>query len=241
MNQENNKIFELLENSNSLVIERNGKNVTMPHPIEIYEKFTSVVPSDNIRISYQGKEMLEDEGLKYGIDKYMFIAELPLVLDFDRRYEHKAKVGIIVANKSNVMKVFAGMEASACLNMSVFRADSLQEEKVLPNVVKDMTLLSKKEIDTQVEQWKIRIQKLIDTRYNPSEFDKVKGRLLSTVPSSLFSYVIHAEKQLRDKNSIYSDIPDSDWKLLSAMTDLNKQRGLLNRVNEILQLESLFI
>jgi hypothetical protein len=241
MNQENQKLLTLLENSNSLILEKNGKNITMPHPMDIYEKFTSVVPTDNIRIAYQGKEMLEDEGLKYGIDKYMFIAELPKSIEFDKKYEHRAKVGIIIGNKSNVMKVWSGMEASACLNMSVFGADSLQEDKISPNLIKDMVLLSKKEIDNKIEDWQRKIWKLINNTYDAKSFEARKGKLLTNLPVNLFSYIKHAEEQMRDANSLYYNWQDSDWKLLSAMTDLNSKKGILNRINEIIKLEAQFL
>lgn len=241
MNQENLKLLDLLQNSSSLVIERNQKNITMPHPIEVFEKFKSVVDTDDIRVSIEGKQMLENEGLAYGIDKYMFIADIPKTINFDGLYEHNAKVGIIVANKSNVMKVFSGMEARACLNMSVFGADSLLEEKISVGQIKDMTLLSKKEIDNKVEEWEKKINTWINCTYSGTAFLNRKGRLLDEAPINLFPYIKHAEEQMRDRNSQYYNMIDSDWKLLSCMTDLNKSKGILNRINDIIKLEGLFL
>lgn len=240
MNQENQKLLTLLENSNNLVVEKNDKEVIMPHPMDIYEKFVSIAGTD-VRIEVEGKIMLSDTETKIAYDKYMFIADYPVNLDFNGNFHHQAKLGITVANRSNVMKVWSGMEAKACLNMSVFGADSLQEDKISPNLIKDMVLLSKKEIDNKIEDWQRKIWKLINTTYDAKSFEARKGKLLTNLPVNLFSYIKHAEEQMRDANSLYYNWEDSDWKLLSAMTDLNSKKGILNRINEIIKLEAQFL
>jgi hypothetical protein len=232
-----------IESSVNIVKEKNKKEVTMPHPMDIYHKFKEVLGVDDIRVNIEDKKILSNEGeLQIAYDKYLFMADLNSEISFNGIYPHSKKVGIIVCNSSNKMKIFSGMEAKACLNMSIFGADSIIEENIntiliKANVGKVLKVSEEKEL-----QWKNKILNWINTTYNTeSSWNNRKGEILTKMATNLFGYIKHAEEQMRDKNSLYYDMPDSDWKLLSAMTDKNKNVGLTSRINHIEQLEYLFL
>lgn len=152
-------------------------------------------------------------------------------------------VGMLVNYNSNKITIYSGATARACLNLSIFGATYVKEYSLLNSIDILPEILSKATDDLalHLEEIKSVKERLERKVYSLKEFEHRKGEIFSKMDLSLLPYLKHAEEQFRTKDSLYFDMPDSDWKLLSAMTDLVKDKGVTARVNKTLKLESLFI
>jgi len=151
--------------------------------------------------------------------------------------------GILVNFTKGKFTVYGGVNAVACLNLSIFNADVIREfsfEDSFENVPEIMSQ-AKDKLASQITLFLETKERLEKKEYDTKTFEHRKGNILSTADVTLFPYLLHAEKQLRDGNSIYSDMPLTDWTLLQAMTDKIYDGSVSNRIKTTLALESLFV
>lgn len=152
-------------------------------------------------------------------------------------------VGMLVNYNSNKLIVYSGATARACLNLAIFGADYVREYPLLDfaDAVPDILSKATDNLSKHLESIKQTKERLERRTFSSLQFEHRKGELLSRMDLSLLPYLKHAEEQFRTKDSLYFDMPHSDWKLLSAMTDLVKDKGVSARITKTLKLEELFI
>ncbi|MCS7317207.1 MAG: hypothetical protein NZZ41_02640 [Candidatus Dojkabacteria bacterium] len=224
--------IKLLENSNQFI----KKNVKYPLPKLFVEKFGDVA-----RIDIENPIEIGDNGTVYKAYP-KFLMEKSIMNDEVIKGFY-GTVGMIVNYSSNKLIVYSGATARACLNLSIFGADYVVEYSLLDSVESLNDILAKATNNLSVHLNHIRQvkEKLESKQYSPIEFEHRKGEILSKMDLSLLPYLKHAEEQFRSKDSLYFDMPNSDWKLLSAMTDLVKDKGVTARISKTLKLEELFV
>lgn len=152
-------------------------------------------------------------------------------------------VGILVSNSQNKLTVYSGANAWACTNLSVFGAEYVSSMNLTHSLQTLDNILgeARESMIQRLESIKAIKQRLEGNTYTTKAFEDRKGQLLSSIDLSLFEYVKHSEKVLRDKNSIYFDQPKSDWLLLSSMTDIISKQSPSKRVESTLALEKIFV
>lgn len=152
-------------------------------------------------------------------------------------------VGMLVSNSQNKATIYSGASAWACTNLSVFGAEYLQEMNLTQSLanIPNLIQVAESSMIQRLESIKAIKESLEAKQYNTKQFTDRKGEILNRIDLSLFEYVKHSEKVLRDKNSIYSDQPLSDWLLLSSMTDLISKQSPAKRIESTLALEKIFV
>lgn len=151
-------------------------------------------------------------------------------------------VGILVNANSNEFTVYSGLTARACLNLNIFGASFLVTMPLIENVdtIKLHYENAMDNVESQARFIKERREQLASVIYTDNQFKDRKGHLLSMMNTKLIPYLVHAEKELRDTKGLYYDMPQSDLKLLDAMTDLVSTQGVMAKVEKTLELEALF-
>jgi len=230
-----------LQASDQYIKLKNGKHHRMPHPQDILSDF-----SNNLGINKEDIDVTLGNKQVNGTDKGDSISYKSYLLEYtvpDYDYEgHEGKVGAVISNTKDIITVYAGARATACLNLMVFGADALNTADISTADISKMLSFIKIKLETNKNKWLDDIQRMKDTTYTVTEdFNMRKGEILSNMNTTMLPYVVHAEKQLRNKDSLYYPMPDSDWKLFSAITDYNRNRGVDNQPNEILKIQDLFL
>ena len=167
---------------------------------------------------------------------------------FDNQYidGYFGTVGLLVNYNKNKIKLYSGANAWACLNLSIFGADYVQEFDLIQSVklLPDLILKQQERLVSQFDVIAQIKEKMSKIEYNSKQWADRKGDLLSKMDLTLFSYIKHAEELDRStdpKLNLYLDQPNSDWKLLNMMTDLISKQGVSQRVTKTLELEELFV
>lgn len=225
-------MIEELKNSNQFM----KREVQYPLPELFVENF-----GDLVRLDMDAPIEVGDNGNVYkAFPKFLMEKSLMDNEVIDGFY---GTVGMIVNYNSNKLIIYSGATARACLNLTIFGANYVREYPLLdfadavPDILSKATdnLLNHLEFIKQIKE------RLERKTFSSIQFEHRKGELLSRMDLSLIPYLKHAEEQFRTKDSLYYDMPHSDWKLLSAMTDLVKEKGVSARITKTLKLEELFV
>lgn len=226
------QVIQKLKDSNIRVV--SGTEIT--HPSEIIDLMSTYGDIKMAKLS--GKI----DGLDDDLNEIQLINNYLIEVDVLNKGDFYGTIGVIVQQGSNEMKVYSGLTAHACINLSVFSADYVKSVKSIDlDLLRNLLDKAVKYLPEQIELILDKIERLKTNVYNRSEWTHKKGQLLETMNPSLFSYLTNAEKLFRDEDSLYYDQPLTDWTLLSAMTDKIKDEGISARLNKTLQLEELFV
>ncbi len=224
--------IELLENSNIRTVNKTD----VPHPssmIDLMSKF-GTFKTISIGSNIQGKDDNGEE-IKL-INNYILETKIS-----DVNSEFFGCIGLYINQNSNKAQIYSGLNAHMCLNLALFGADYV---KLLKGIeIKHVEALlnqAEKNLKKQIPLILENVERLKEKTYTDVEFIDKKGLLLSTMDSSLFPYILHAENEFRNETGLYYDMPPSDWKLLSAMNDKIRSESSANRIKKTLQLEALF-
>lgn len=215
----------------------NGKVEIMPLATEVLNKFGN----DISLVKVGSPTVIEKNGtIAKSYSSYVIESKLEDNTIIEGFY---GTVGVLVSNSQNKITVYSGANALACTNLSVFGAEYVQSMNLTQSLFTLEEILQQANISmtSRLENIKAIKEKLEAKTYGSIGFENRKGELVSRIDIGLFDYVKHAEKVLRDKNSIYSDQPYSDWLLLSAMTDKIKLESPAKRIESTLALEKLFV
>jgi hypothetical protein len=232
----------LMENKNLLLDSDNyarmynSKVEVMPLPSAVLNHFTDVS-----LIKVGSPTMVEKNGvIAKSYSSYVIETKLEDNTIIDGFY---GTIGALVSNSQNKVTFYSGANAWACTNLSVFGAEFVESMNLTQSLAMIPMILEKatNSMVGRLEAIKQMKEKLESKTYTNKGFEDFKGEILSRADLSLFEYIKHAEKVMRDKNLFYSDMPHSQWKMLSAMTDIVKNQAPSKRVEATLALESLFI
>lgn len=224
--------LELLSKSSNFV---GKKDVVYPSAKSLIDVFGEVeivkLPSAN--------KLNENEKTLYTYPRFILENKL-----YDDELEgFYGTVGMLVNYQSNKLHIYTGANAKACLNLSIFGADYVKEYDllstldVLPELLDKSVVFLKQHLQI-IEEKKTKLESV---QYDSKHWENLKGNLISRMDLSLFPYLKHAETLIRDKDEKYLDMPHSDWKMLSLMTDLISKQGVTSRVTKTLELEALFV
>lgn len=225
-----------LKSSDNYVRMYNGQAQKLPLPSEIINHFSDV---SLVKIS-SPTLIQKDEIIAKSFSSYVIETKLEDNTIIEGFY---GTIGALVSNSQNKVTFYSGANAWACTNLSVFGAEYIQEMNLMQSLVNIPNLIEAAEVSMiqRLESIKQIKETLEAKQYNTRQFEDRKGEILSRIDLSLFDYVKHSEKVLRDKNSIYADSPYSDWLLLSSMTDLISKQSPAKRIESTLALEKIFV
>lgn len=155
-------------------------------------------------------------------------------------------VGLLANYDKNKFTIYSGATAWACLNLSIFGAGYVKEYDLLGHYdqVGDLVQKAKDVMVVQLEHIKKTKERLEAKTYTQEKYHQRKGELLQLfveTNTALIPYLTHSTLQDVSEDSIYLDMPLSDWRLLSTMTDLISKKGVNERVKKTLELEELFV
>jgi len=229
---DNQKILDKLINSNIRVVNA----VEVPHPssvIEIMKEFGDIKMA-----KLSGKI----DGLDDNLEEIQLINNYLIEVQVNDKDEFFGTLGLIVQQGSSKVKIYSGLTATACLNLSVFGADYVKDLKGIEiELLKGFLDKGYKNLNKQTDVILSNVDRLKMNPYNVNGWTHKKGQLLEFMNPSLFGYLTNAEELLRDEKSLYYDQPLTDWNLLSAMTHKISTEGISSRVTKTLQLEKLFV
>lgn len=226
------KTIDKLINSNIRVVSGNE----MPHPSSIIDVMKEF---GNIKMAKLSGKI---DGLDDKLNEIQLINNYLIEVQVDNEDEFYGTLGLIVQQGSDKVKVYSGLTAHACLNLSVFGADYVKDLKGIEiEFLKGFLDKAHKNLPKQIDVIQSNVDRLKNNPYDVGKWVWRKGEMLSSMPTNLLSYLVYAEEQLREPKSVYYDQPCTDWTLLSAMTDKIKNEGISSRVNKTLQLERLFL
>lgn len=226
-------------NTDRYVRRKGADTIVMPHPVEVVEAFRQssdqeieVRPSKPVTI----QEMDGTEHTTYR--EYILTTKVP---GFDI-LDHYANIGAVINLERDLMIVYAGWEAWACTNLCTFGAD---EDHRLDNVnLTELNVMAQKAVAGIADQSKAfteTVERLNDRKYpNKVDFFRRMGELIMK-DDNIWSYLRHADSQFRDPNSIYYDWEDTDWKMLSGMTDAVKNKRPTQQIQHTRSLQNLFV
>jgi len=230
------KDLELLNSSQQYV---GKKDLVFPAPIEITKKFGSV---NIVKLSNPIKLAVDDQTY----ETYpQFILENKLH-DNEVIEGFYGTVGILTNYKRNKFTIYSGATARACLNLSIFGAnyvkeyDLLSQYEYIDNLVYEAQNSLLKQLDV-IRENKERLEK---NTYTQQQYDQRKGELIRyfyETNTTLVEYFNHSVKMDVVEDSIYLDMPLSDWRILSTMTDLIRDKSVNERISKTLELEELFV
>jgi pyoverdine/dityrosine biosynthesis protein Dit1 len=227
---------ELLLNSDRYGRIYNGASQYMVEPYRILESFNQ--PISMIKLGSPTLIEKEEEEAKaysnYIIESKMM--ENEIIEGFF------GTIGVLVQCSSNKISVYAGANAAACLNLHIW-GDFIQVHDLNKSAssLRETLLEAEKSMTDKLNYIKLVKERLEAQRFDTArEFDDYKGNVLSRLPLNLFGYMEHGEGQLRDANSIYHDMPNSAWKLLSCMNDKISKESPTRRLQSTLALEKIF-
>ncbi len=207
-----------------------------PHPSEMIDLFADY---GTVEADIKGSVSLEtQDGEKLsGYKVYLLRTQLQGV----ELEGHYPDLGVLVNNTQRWAKVYAGFRAFACTNLMI-NAETILQTGL--NTVEVRTALNACAhlLVEQAGSYQRFLERLQNNTYNTQEaFNNRKGHIMSKIPMNLFSYIKHAEEQFRDPDSIYFNWENSDWKILSAMTDYVKNKAPLSHIDDTLLLQKIFI
>jgi hypothetical protein len=225
-----------LNNSDHFVRLYNSKAEKLPAPSEVLKHFSDV---SLVKISnptmIQREELITKSYSSYVVEKKL--EDNTIIEGF------YGTIGMLISNSQNKLTVYSGANAWACTNLSVFGAEFMQSMNLTQSLSNIPALLkyAEENMINRLEQIKMIKESLEAKTYTNKAFEDRKGEILSRIDLNLFDYVKHSEKVLRDKNLHYSDMPNSDWKLLSSLTDKIKNESPAKRIESTLALEKIFV
>lgn len=227
------QIIQKLRDSNI----RKVKGVEVPHPEELIDLMAQFGSFRHLKSSGTING-LDDAGEDVEIvNNYIIEVEAKSVND-----EFYGIIGILCKQGQNELTVYSGLNASACTNLHIFNSDFI---KVLKGVdVEALKFMLGKANNNLKPQSRMILEttgKMKQKIYSDDEWIYKKGQLLSTMNTSLFSYLNNAEELLRSEKSLYYDMPKSDFTLLQSLTDKIKSDSVTARISKTLQLEKLFV
>lgn len=236
---DNNKLsnLERLLQSDSIIL----KEKEMPHPYTIINNF---IGEPLVSLGKEHKHKLDNGNTSVSYNSYLITKEIegyniPEIEGIANSF-HTAKLGVLVNLVQNKIKVFAGFEASACLNMCIFNADTILETNVGGiaflsdniNRVEDLMYAKSNSIKETVER-------LINTTYNNDDYLRRVGQIYLGIEDN--GLLVSSKKLHNDKENIYYDMPKSDWKLYSTLTDNIKNKPVHNVLKLTQGIEKLFV
>jgi hypothetical protein len=226
------KTIDKLVNSNIRVV----NTVEIPHPssvIDIIKEFGDIKMA-----KLSGKI----DGLDDDLNEVQLINNYLIEVQVNDKDEFYGTLGLIISQGSSKVKIYSGLTAHACINLSVFSADYVKSLKGIEiDVLRSLLDKGYTNLPKQSELILGNVDRLKNNVYNDGNWTLKKGELLETMNPSLFGYLNNMEELLRTEGSLYYDQPKSDWTLLSAMTDKISKEGISSRVNKTLKLEALFL
>lgn len=226
------QIIQKLKDSNIRVISGNE----IAHPNSVIEIMQGL---GNIKVAKLSGKI---DGLDDNFDEIQLINNYLIEVDVLDKKEFYGTIGVIIQQGSNKMKVYSGLTAHACLNLTVWGADYVKSVNSIDiDVLKGLLDKSYMHLPKQSELILSNVDRLKSNVYNEGNWTLKKGDLLETMNPSLFGYLTNAEELFRTEGSLYYDQPLTDWTLLSAMTDKISKEGISSRVNKTLKLEKLFV
>lgn len=228
--------MSLLKQSDNFVRQYNGQIQKLPLPSEVIGNM-----SDISLVKISNPTMIQkDDIIAKSYSSYVVEKKLEDNTIIEGFY---GTIGMLISNSQNSLTIYSGANAWACTNLSVFGAEFMQKMNLTQSLNSIPELLRNAEAGMifRLEEIK-RIKESLEAKtYTNKGFEDLKGEIISRADLSLFEYIKHAEKVMRDKNIFYSDMPHSQWKMLSAMTDLVKNQSPSKRIDATLALESLFV
>lgn len=217
-------------------------NLPCPHPTTIYNSISEFGEVEAIL----GKPYITkaNNEVHTSYSSYMFKVELnskiPKYKDIINT-EHIGNLGIIVNIPKNLIKVYAGYEARACLNLCVFNADTIVDNtltaiSVLPRILDSVA----NKLETKHLSIVDTIQRLVDTEYDLPQFLQRIGQVYLH-PRITSKMMADSKLALSNKDYIYYDMPHSDWKIYSSLTDNLKNAPVSKRIDTLLEIEKVFV
>jgi hypothetical protein len=229
---DNQKTLDKLINSNIRVVNTDE----IPHPssvIDIMKEFGDIKMA-----KLSGKI----DGLDDDLNEIQLINNYLIEVQVNDKDEFFGTLGLIVQQGSSKVKIYSGLTAHACLNLSVWGADYVKDLKGIEiELLKGFLDKGYKNLNKQTDVILSNVDRLKNSIYFKDEWTMKKGNLLEIMNPSLFGYLTNAEELLRDEKSLYYDQPLTDWTLLSALTHKISTEGISSRVNKTLKLEALFV
>ena len=229
--------LNVLKDSDNYARLYNQKVEVMPLPSQIINAFESPLAVAKVG----SPTIIEKEGqLAKSYSSYVLESKLEdntIIEDFF------GTVGVLVSNSQNKLTVYSGANCWACTNLSVFGAEFTQSLNLTQslNSLAETIKLAEDNMVNRLLHIKARKEELEAKTYTNKGFEDLKGEIMSRIDIKLFDYVKHSETVLRDKNNIYYDMPHSQWKLLSSMTDKIKKESPSKRLESTLALEKIFV
>jgi len=151
---------------------------------------------------------------------------------------HQPVVGFVTALDVKVpeVQVYYGRNASACINLAIFRREHYAKESLLTggeDVIYAMTERFVAGFGEDDRAFIEQVQRLKGTLWNERQIDERIGRLYRRflTKGNLTQTLNYAIKLLSDPNSRYSIAPDgttSAWNFFSAMTQYVTDKGYVN-------------
>jgi hypothetical protein len=231
--------IEEFVSSNGYVSKKANSEIIYPHPSNVVEAFRQSLGGNTINVLCDKPVSIHiDNEVQTAYTNYLLTSEVP---GYDIK-GHKGQIGVIVDIPKNKMVIYSGFEATACANLCTFGATS----KVTLDVI-NLHQMSEglykvsSHIAEQAEVFNATVERLMNVRYsNDIDMFRRLGEFTS-VNNAPWGFIKHASEQLLDETSIYYDWENSDWKILSAMTDNVKNKRVTSQIALTKQLESLFV
>lgn len=229
---DNQQTLEKLISSNIRKV--NGNEI--PHPSSIIDIMKEY---GEIKVAKLAGKV---EGLDTDLNEVQLINNYLIEVSVDNKDEFYGTLGLIILQGQDKVKIYSGLTAHACLNLTVWGADYVKSVNSIDiDVLKGLLDKSYMHLPKQSELILGNVDRLKNSIYFKDEWTMKKGELLEIMNPSLFGYLTNAEELFRDEKSLYYDQPLTDWNLLSAMTHKISTEGISSRVNKTLQLEKLFV
>ena len=208
------------------------KRIEIPHPTELLDIMAKLGNFSHIKVGGTTNGLENNDEISI-VNNYL----VEVRMDDSDFY---GTCGLLVRQGANKVQIYSGLTASACLNLSIFGANYIKESKI--DIVSLEAYLDKaaNNLLKQKPMIEEKVDRMKNTFFNSDEWTKEKGRLLSILPDNCLPNLLHAEGLLRQEDSLYSDMDNSQWKMLSLLTDNIKNETVTSRIKKTLQLEAAF-
>lgn len=237
------KINNLL-NSDRISVTKNNKIVTLPHPAEVLNSLQEVGEIKKMELASPQQNALQDNTISTAYNNYLLIIEPENTISIPDPHlgNQTFNLGVLVSSKSNLVKVFSGIEAHACTNQFVWAENIEVSRNIDLNWinVKIQELYNKRE--DQLKEFVEFRRKAIEKTYSSVEIGERLGNLaLAFNKANVFNYYRHLIENFDNANKVYYDMPLSDWKLYNLATDLaNYNRNIASKTNQLAKVTEIF-
>lgn len=236
---------------NSKIYVRNSISYNQPNSIidpiiNIWEKNLS---NNSYYVSVQNEVVNQniEGGDNIAYPRFLIENKIEEVLYGDVKYENTMGLLVAMNQQSPVVKVYTGMNVSACTNLCIFNAEHIFQQNLTESLQPTFDALRgfTRSLYEKIESYRDIHMKLINTLLNQEELNEKLGMLLREGVSNKLgtSPIVNAVRLLNNRNSIYhADEYTSLYTLFNAITQsITDSPDILYKPDKTLALSKLLV